>query len=69
MMNAIYSELWFLGFFFLFPFFHLLSKNAQSQTFTKDLKKGLRLLRYDSKASQDHNVLISMVRGPVVWFV
>lgn len=65
MMNAIYSELWFWG-FFLFPFFHLLSKNAQSQTFTKDPKKGLR---YDSKASQNHNVLISMVRGPVVWFV
>lgn len=53
------------SFYSFFLFFLFVVENAQSQTFTKDLKRGLS---YDSKDSQDHDVL-SMVRRPVVWFV
>lgn len=50
--------------FFSFVFF-LYAENDQIRTFTKDIKRGLS---YDSKASQDHNVL-SIVRRSVGWFV
>lgn len=51
--------------FFPFVFFLYVAKTDQIQTFTKDTKRGLS---YDSKASQDHNVL-SIVRRSVGWFV
>lgn len=63
-MNAIYTELWLL-FFFFFVFFLYVAENDQIRTFTKDIKRGLS---YDSKASQDHNIL-SIVRRSVGWFV